>query len=363
MKIVVLAGGVGGAKFLLGVKAFLGWDPTGPRADGAGDEVTAVVNTADDIRLHNLQVCPDLDSCMYTLSGAADPDRGWGRVGETWAVASELAAYGAEAPWFSLGDKDIATHLVRTRMLDAGYPLSAVTDALCTRWRPGVRLLPMSDDRIETHVVVADPDAGGPSAGGDAGDGGPGGTGDEDPSGAGGPAAAASERPLVAIHFQEWWIRHRAALPALSITPIGADVAHPAPGVLDAIREADAVLIAPSNPVVSIGTILAVPGIADAVRTAAAPVVGVAGIIGGSPVRGHADACLAAIGVECSAQGVAAHYGARTRGGLLDAFLVADGDAAAVSGLAVGHAPLLMGDPDATAAMVAAALELVDVRR
>jgi LPPG:FO 2-phospho-L-lactate transferase len=166
----------------------------------------------------------------------------------------------------------------------------------------------------------------------------------------------------VAIHFQEWWIRHRAAIPAMSITPIGADEARPAPGVLEAIGEADAILIAPSNPVVSIGTILAVPGIADAVRAAAAPVVGVSPIIGGSPVRGHADACLAAIGVECSAQGVAAHYGARSGGGLLDAFLVADGDAAAVDGLVVGKAPLLMSDPDATAAMVRAALELVDVR-
>jgi len=339
VKIVVLAGGVGGAKFLLGVKAFLGWDPFGPAPDGADDEVTAVVNTGDDIRLHNLQICPDLDSCLYTTAGAADPERGWGRVDESWAVSAELAAYGAEAPWFSLGDKDIATHLVRTRMLDAGYPLSAVTQALASRWRPGVTLLPMSDDRVETHVVVADPDQGPAS---DETDGTP---------------------PLVAIHFQEWWIRHRAALPAVSITPIGADQARPAPGVLEAIAAADAVLLAPSNPVVSIGTILAVPGIADALRSAAPPVAGVSPIIGGSPVRGHADACLAAIGVECSAQGVAGHYGARSADGLLDAFLVADGDPAAVPGLTVGHAPLLMSDPEATAAMVRAALELVDVRR
>ena len=163
MKICVLTGGVGGAKFLLGVKAFLGWDPTGPGADdgdsgdGAADEVTAVVNIGDDIRLHGLQVCPDLDSCLYTLSGVADTERGWGRKDETWTAAAELAAYGAEAPWFSLGDKDIATHLVRTRMLDAGYPLSAVTAALAAKWQPGVTLLPMSDQRVETHVVVQDP--------------------------------------------------------------------------------------------------------------------------------------------------------------------------------------------------------------
>src|ERR1700709_1292014 len=139
VKISVLTGGVGGAKFLLGVKAFLDWDPTGPGSVGADDHrVTAVVNTADDIRLHGLQVCPDLDSCMYTLSGVADTERGWGRKDETWTAAAELAAYGAEAPWFSLGDKDIATHLVRTRMLDAGYPLSAVTAALVARWQAGV---------------------------------------------------------------------------------------------------------------------------------------------------------------------------------------------------------------------------------
>src|SRR4051795_10993645 len=180
MKICVLTGGVGGAKFLLGVKAFLGWEPTGPGDTGndAVDLVTAVVNTGDDIRLHGLQVCPDLASCLYTLSGVADSERGWGRKDETWTAAAELVAYGAEAPWFSLGDRDIATHLMRTRMLDAGYPLSAVTAALSVRWKPGVTLLPMSDQRVETHVVVAD-------------------------------AGTGRQR---AIHFQEWWVRHRAAL-------------------------------------------------------------------------------------------------------------------------------------------------------
>ncbi len=337
MKICVLAGGIGGARFLLGVKAYLGWDAYGPRPADATDEVCAVVNTADDIRLHNLHISPDLDSCLYTISGAADAGRGWGRADETWAVSRELADYGAEAPWFSLGDKDIATHLVRTRMLDAGYPLSAVTEALAVRWQPGVRLLPMTDDRVETHIVVADPEA----------------------------AAAGPDGtpPLVAIHFQEWWIRHRAALPALAITPIGAETARPAPGVVEAIADADVVLVAPSNPVVSIGTILAVPGIREALAATAAPVVGVSPIIDGAPVRGHADACLAAIDVECSARGVAAHYGARSAGGLLDAFLVSTGDAARVSGMTIGTAPLLMTDPDATSDMVAAALGLVDVGR
>ncbi len=374
MKIAVLAGGVGGAKFLLGLKAFLGWKPFGPKPQGTADEVTAIVNTGDDIRLHNLHISPDLDSCMYTTAGAADPDRGWGRVDESWAVASELALYGAEAPWFSLGDKDIATHLVRTRMLDAGYSLSAVTEALTDRWQPGVRLLPMSDDRVETHVVITDPDTGGGS-GADGGDGPAaaeatvGGTsmrnGDE-PAADAAPAADATRaaRPsLIAVHFQEWWIRYRAAIPAVSIMPIGAEEARPAPGVLDAIGGADVIFLAPSNPVVSIGPILAVPGIAESLRSAPAPILGISPIIAGSPVRGHADACLEAIGVECSAQGVAGHYGARSAGGLLDAFLVAEGDRAAVPGMAIGHAPLLMTDPQASAAMVSAALVIAGVRR
>jgi LPPG:FO 2-phospho-L-lactate transferase len=139
MRIVVLAGGIGGARFLLGVRAY---------AREVGAEVTAVVNVGDDLYLHGLKVCPDLDSVMYTLGGGADPERGWGRAGETWTVKSELAAYGAEPTWFGLGDRDLATHLVRTTMLTGGYPLSAVTEALATRWRPGVPLLPATDDRL-----------------------------------------------------------------------------------------------------------------------------------------------------------------------------------------------------------------------
>ena len=339
MRIAVLAGGVGGARFLLGVKAHLGWPATGPAPADAGDQVTAIVNTADDIRLHNLQICPDLDSCMYTLSGASDTERGWGRAGETWTVSGELAGYGAEAPWFSLGDKDIATHLVRTRMLDAGYPLSAVTAALCRRWQPGVTLLPMTDDRVETHVVVQDPEV-------------------SDPKGSNPPGSDPQDVGMVALHFQEWWIRYQAKLPALSITPIGAEESTPAPGVLDAIARADLVLVAPSNPVVSVGPVQAVPGIIEALRATSAPVVGVSPIIGTAPVRGHADKCLEAVGVPCTAEGVGRHYGARSDGGLLDAYLIAEGDRATVPGVTVAHRPLLMTDPDRTAAMVAGCVEV-----
>jgi len=317
MHIVVLAGGIGGARFLLGVRAL---------AESLGGTVTAVINVGDDVTLHGLRICPDLDSVMYTLGGGADAERGWGRADETWSVRDELAAYGAEPTWFSLGDRDIATHLVRTRMLDAGYPLSAVTEALCDRWQPGVRLLPASDDRAETHVVVE------------------------------------VEGRESALHFQEWWVRHRAALPARRFVFVGAETAKPAAGVLDGLAAADAVLIAPSNPVVSIAPILAIPGLRDALVGGGAPVVGVSPIIGGAPVRGMADRCLAAVDVECSAQGVGGLYGARATGGVLDGWLVDPADAGTtVSGVTVREVPLWMSDPTATAAMVRAGLELAGV--
>ncbi|MER6584586.1 2-phospho-L-lactate transferase [Micromonospora chalcea] len=315
MRIVVLTGGIGGARFLLGVRAY---------AREMGAEVTAVVNVGDDLLLHGLKVCPDLDSVLYTLGGGADPERGWGRVGETWTVKNELAAYGAEPSWFGLGDKDIATHLVRTTMLNAGYPLSQVTEALAARWQPGVRLLPATDERLETHAVVTD------------------------------------EQGRRAIHFQEWWVRYRADVPTDRFVFVGAEAAKPAPGVVEAIAAADVVLIAPSNPVVSIAPVLAVPGLHDAVTGGPAPVIGVSPIIGGAPVRGMADRCLAVLGVECSAAGVAGLYGARSTGGLLDGWLVAPEDeGTAVPDVVVRAAPLRMTDEAATAAMVRAALELM----
>ena len=311
VRITVLAGGIGGARFLRGV-----------RAARPGDEITAIVNTGDDITLHGLRICPDLDSVMYTLGDGIDRDRGWGRADETWRIKDELATYGAEPAWFGLGDLDIATHLVRTRMLDAGYPLSDVTAALCARWRPGVTLLPMTDQRCETHVVVE------------------------------------IDHKRKAIHFQEWWIKHRAAIRAEAFVQVGLDDAKPAAGVLESIAAADAILVAPSNPVVSIGTILAVPGIRDAVVSAAAKVVGLSPIVAGKPVRGMADACLPTIGVEVSAEGVGRHYGARREGGVLDGWLIHDTDAAHIDGVNVRAVPLLMTSDDATARMVDAALEL-----
>jgi LPPG:FO 2-phospho-L-lactate transferase len=336
MKVVALVGGVGGARFLLGLKAALGI----PGSDV--HRITAVVNVGDDIWLHGLRICPDLDTCMYTLGGGIDTERGWGRAGETWTVGEELKAYGAEPSWFGLGDRDVATHLIRTRMLRAGYPLSAVTEALCDRWQPGVRMLPASDDRVETHVVIdapADP---------------------ESPAGADQPAGAAQPAQQ-AIHFQEWWVRHRAVPKAHRFASVGAEEATPAPGVLEAIAEADVVLLAPSNPVVSIGAILAVPGVGDALRSGPAPVIGLSPIVGGRPVRGMADACLEAIGVDTTAQAVGRHYGARAAGGLLDGWLVHESDWADVEGVAVRAVPLLMTDVNATAKMARHALDLAGV--
>ena len=306
MHIVSLAGGIGGARFLRGLLA------TAPDA-----QITVIGNTGDDITLFGLRVCPDLDTVMYTLGGGIDEEQGWGRAKETHAVKEELAAYGVEPQWFGLGDRDFATHIVRSQMLEAGYPLSQITEALCARWQPGVRLLPMSDDRCETHVVIDD------------------------------------ERGRRAIHFQEWWVRLRASVPARSIALVGVDTAKPAPGVLEAIEEADVVILPPSNPVVSIGTILQVPGIRDALL--AKTVVGVSPIVGGAPVRGMADACLTAIGVETSAQAVLDLYGAD----LIDGWLVAEEDAGvALDGVRVLPRPLIMHDADAAAAIARAALDL-----
>ena len=330
-KVTVLSGGVGGARFLQGVLRLR--DRT-----AASTEVTVIANTGDDIWVHGLKVCPDLDTVMYTLGDGIDTERGWGRKEETWHAKEELAAYGVEPTWFGLGDRDLATHLVRTQMLDAGYPLSAVTEALCRRWLApifgsAVRLLPMSDDRIETHVVIDEPDTG--------------------------------ERK--AVHFQEYWIRHQAAAPAHSVVPIGADHATPAPGVLDAITGADLVLLPPSNPVVSVGTILAVPGVRDALAKTTAPVIGVSGIVGDDHVRGMARQLLGVIGVEVSAAAVAEHYGARSQGGVIDGWLVDTVDAPQVArvetaGIRCRAVPLMMTDHDATAAMVEAALDLAGLQ-
>lgn len=313
-----LCGGIGGARFLLGLRTL-------------GHDVTAIVNTGDDMSLLGLRICPDLDSVLYTLGGGVSEERGWGREGETFRVRDELAAYASEIgaaerlvpAWFGLGDLDLATHLLRSSWLADGVALSTVTRWLGERWQTGITILPASDDDIETWVELADG----------------------------------------AVHFQEWWVRLRAVVPATGFDVRGAEAAKPAPGVLEAIESADVVLLAPSNPVVSIGVILAVPGISDALRSTAAPVVGLSPIVGGAPVRGMADSCLSAIGVETAADAVARHYGVRRDGGMIDGWLVDDVDSAVVErlvadGFTTRAVPLMMNDVEATAAMAMAALDL-----
>jgi LPPG:FO 2-phospho-L-lactate transferase len=317
-RIVVLAGGVGGSRFVLGVRGAL-------RARGLDDTagaLTVVVNTGDDIWLSGVRLQPDVDSITYALAGVNDAERGWGRQGDTERVNHELQEWGAGWPWFTLGDLDLGTHLARTGWLRDGLTPAQVLERMSRRWNLGARLLPMTDAEVDTAVVLED------------------GT---------------------RLHFQEWWTRHRATLAPARFENPGIAAATPAPGVVDAIAQAGAVLVAPSNPVVSIGPILAVPGIREALGSTAAPLVGVSPIIGGKVVRGMADVCLTAIGVETSAPAVAALYGARANGGLLDAWLLAEEDEAAageVAGLGIRSLvrPLWMTDAARQTALGEAAL-------
>ncbi|MFS0884186.1 2-phospho-L-lactate transferase [Aeromicrobium sp. 179-A 4D2 NHS] len=311
MRVTVLAGGVGGARFVRGLREALSGD----------DEITLVVNTGDDLWLSGVRLQPDIDSILYALAGVNDTERGWGRAGETERVSAELREWGSGWPWFTLGDLDLGTHLARTGWLRDGLTYTQIAERLAARWPIGVRLLPMTDAEVDTHVVVEDGSR---------------------------------------LHFQEWWTRHRAALRAVEFQNEGIQDAGPAPGVVEAIEGADVVLIAPSNPVVSIGPILAVPGIREALANARR-VVGVSPIIGGRVVRGMADACLSAIGVETAADAVARHYGRRADGGVLDTWMLAEEDATLAAGLRdegwdVRVEPLWMSDLERSAALARAAL-------
>ncbi len=309
VRITVLAGGTGGSRFVRGLLHPL----------SGSHEVTVIGNTGDDAWLFGLRVCPDLDTVMYTLGGGIHEGQGWGRTEETFVVKEELAAYKAEPQWFGLGDRDFATHILRSQLLHAGATLSEATAALCARWQPGVTLLPMSDDLVETHVLIE------------------------------------RDGRQVAVHFQEWWVKLHASVPAKGFVLVGAENARPAPGVAEAIEDADVVLFPPSNPVVSVGMILSVPGIREALEHTRAPVVGLSPIIGGAPIRGMADACLTALGIDTTAEAVGRFYGPD----LLDGWLVDEQDAGAVvPGVAVRAVPLYMTDVESTARMAVAALDL-----
>lgn len=318
MKITVLSGGVGGARFISGLLAAIGPD----------DEVTVIGNTADDIWLFGLRVCPDLDTVMYTLGDGIDPERKWGRTDETWHAKDELIAYGADQTWFGLGDRDLATHLIRSEMLRAGEGLAAITERLCERWQPGVRLLPMTEDEVETHVSIDNASGG-----------------------------------LDVIHFQEYWIRLRASVPVRAVDFHGVSMAAAGPDVVEAIIGADRVILPPSNPIVSTGAILAVEEISEAVQSTRAPVVGVSPIIGGAAVRGMADQLMTGLGLELSATGVARHLGSRRGGGVLDGWLVDTADTAELGaieelGMIARAVPLYMSDDETTAQLARDVLAL-----
>jgi LPPG:FO 2-phospho-L-lactate transferase len=315
-RITVLGGGIGAARFLKGLRLI-------PNL-----EISVIVNSGDDIWMHGLRICPDLDSVIYNLAGASDLVRGWGRGDETWTIQEELANYHGERPWFNLGDKDFATHIYRTELLSQGVKLNEIVAAQCARWGIAQKILPSTNEYVETQVHLAQVHDG-----------------------------------KTALHFQEWWVRHRAALPAVGFELTGKDIAKPAPGVLEAIHGADVILFAPSNPIVSTGTILQVAGIREALVESSAPIVGVSPIIGGNPVLGMADKCLTALKLETSATSVATLYGSRSHGGLLNGWLIADSDSQQVEGIeklgmACQAIPLLMSDDLATQTMAEAAIEL-----
>src|SRR5216683_7078599 len=254
--IVVLAGGVGAARFLQGVVQVV------PQ-----ERITAIVNTGDDRDFYGLHVSPDLDIVMYTLAGIVEETHGWGFHNDTYNTMQQLTHYGNE-DWFMLGDRDLATHIHRTNLLRQGKPLSEVTEELRKQFGLKLRILPMSDQEVATYI----------------------------------------QTPVGLLHFQEYMVKRRCADAVLDVVFVGASESRPAPGVLDAIKDAEAILIAPSNPIVSIGSILAVPGIHDMLHEASGMVVAVSPIIGGAPIKGPADKLMRGLGMDVSAIGVARCY-------------------------------------------------------
>ncbi len=312
MRVTALAGGVGAGKFLRGlVRAVLPAD------------VTVIVNTADDISMHGLHISPDLDSVTYWLGDVFDRERGWGRREETFRATEELRRFDADAAWFGLGDLDLATHLYRTRLLEEGLSLSQATARIVARFGIAARILPMSDEPVTTRVDVV------------------------------------SFGRELDLHFQEYWVKRHAQDEVKAIRYEGFAEAQPAPGVLEAIGGADAVVICPSNPVASIGPILAVPGVREAVADRRDRVVGVSGIVGGAPLAGMADRLMPVAGVEVTAAGAADCYR-----GLIGAWVIDEADRALAPrieamGLRVGVTDTIMADDLVAEALARTALDLL----
>jgi LPPG:FO 2-phospho-L-lactate transferase len=314
MKVAALAGGIGAGKFLRGLSRFV-----------PGSDLTVIVNVADDAVIHGLHVSPDPDSVVYWLGDVFDPERGWGRRDESFRATEELRAFGADDAWFNLGDRDLATHVFRTELLRQGLRLSEITARIARRFGVEVTVLPATDDDVETRVDCVEET-----------------TGEE-----------------LDLHFQEYWVRRGAKDAVKGVRYEGASRSQPAPGVLEAIEGADAVVFSPSNPVVSIGPILAIPGISRAISARRGSAVGVSGIVGGAPVAGMADRLMPAVGIEVSAAGVAAHYR-----DLLSAWLIDDVDRELLPtveslGLRAAATDTIMTDDARAEAVARSALELL----
>ncbi len=311
MKVVALAGGVGAGKFLRGLTRVV-----------QPEDLTVIVNTGDDLRVHGLYVSPDLDSVTYWLAGVADRERGWGREGETFRATAELRErFGAEGSWFGLGDLDLATHLYRTSLMDAGRTLAQATAAVAERFGIAATLLPMSDDPVTTRILATDADG-----------------------------------ARLMMGFQLYWVLRGARDDVFGIRFDGVENAAPAPGVLHALHAADAILFCPSNPAVSIAPILAVPGVRDVVSRRREIVAGVSPIVGGAPLRGMADRLLPAVGVEVSAAGVAAHYRDLVCGWVIDRVDEAEAERVAALGMRVAVTDTIMTDDDAARSLARVAL-------
>jgi len=304
--IAALAGGVGAARLLRGLVAMV--DPA---------TVTAVVNTGDDVVLHGLHVSPDLDTVTYTLAGAANRETGWGLAGDTWAVMEALRRYPSSLAWFHLGDRDLATHLFRTQRLREGATLSAVTAEIATAWGLSVRLLPMTDDRVETRVLLDDGEVG----------------------------------------FQDYFVRLAHAVPVRAVRFAGVDAVRPAPGVLDALTTADRIVICPSNPVVSIGPVLAVPGVDDALAARRDRVVAVSPIVAGAALKGPADRLLRELGYEPSVVGVARLWAPVAATLVVDEADAALAGAVEAEGVRCTVAPTVMRGPAEAAALARTVLD------
>lgn len=309
--ICVLAGGVGAARLLTGLVRVV--DPA---------EITVVANVGDDVVLHGLHISPDLDTITYTLAGEVDPDRGWGLRDESWKAMEMVGRYGG-IDWFNLGDRDLGTHLFRTQRLAEGAPLSEVTGEITRAWGLGLTLLPVTDEPLRTRVTVVDPDA---------------------------------ERE---VGFQEWFVGRRHSVPVTHVRMVGADVARPAPGVLRAIESAETILIAPSNPLVSIAPLLAIDEVADAVRSARSRSVAVSPLVDGAALKGPADRLMVDLGHEASVAGIARLYRDLATTLVIDEADAARSAEVEAEGMEVAVTDTIMRTPEVAAALCRTMLSTV----